>query len=319
MDKQFLSCDWGTSSFRLLLVNAESGEIIHSLYTQEGVGVLFRHWQGLNTTEDKETFFLHYLGKQVTSFHALAGSGFSPEKIIISGMASASIGMRELPYATLPFSLDGTNAVIDHIFREELCPYPVVLVSGVKSDDDVMRGEETQMLGLRERVGMDSAVCVLPGTHAKHIFAEAGKITGFRTYMTGEIFQLLQKQSILAASVAEEASGWDKNAFCEGVHRAQKQPLLQSLFSVRTGSLFGERDLRQGYHYLSGLLIGSEVAGMEITPAQKIILSAPERLREAYKTALEVFGYENQTEVLSSEENNHLALHGHLQINRSVY
>lgn len=319
MDKQFLSCDWGTSSFRLLLVNAESGEIIHSLYTQEGVGVLFRHWQDLNTTEDRETFFLHYLGRQVTSFHALTGSGFSPEKIIISGMASASIGMRELPYATLPFSLDGTNAVVDHILREELCPYPIVLISGVKSDDDVMRGEETQMLGLKEKIGMDSAVCVLPGTHSKHIAVEGGKITGFRTWMTGELFQILHKHSILAASVAEEASGWDENAFCEGVHRAQKQPLLQSLFSVRTGSLFGERDPQAGYHYLSGLMIGSEVAGMKIAPAQKIILSAPERLREAYQIALDIAGYQKQTLVLSSEENNHLALQGHLQINRSVY
>ncbi|MDX2248511.1 MAG: 2-dehydro-3-deoxygalactonokinase [Bacteroidia bacterium] len=318
MEGQFLSCDWGTSSFRLALVDVGLGEAVVSRSTPDGIGVLFRHWKAENEAEDRLTFFLRYLGQQVEVLRQEFGSDFSAEKILISGMASSSIGMRELPYADLPFSLEGENMVAEEIFLPELCPYPVKLISGIKSDDDVMRGEETQMLGLRDRIGDETTLCILPGTHSKHIVVERGKITGFRTCMTGEVFQLLAKQSILAASVGEE-KGWDEAAFREGVIRAKDRPLLQALFSVRTGNLFGKRDHTQGYHYLSGLLIGSEIAGLKINPSYTIILSAPEKMRQAYVLALDLLGYGNRLKTLSSEENDRLSFRGHAQVIRSVY
>ncbi|MEZ4828104.1 MAG: 2-dehydro-3-deoxygalactonokinase [Bacteroidia bacterium] len=319
MQTQFLSCDWGTSSFRLSLVSAADGAMICSRSTPDGVGVLFRRWKGEGETEDRQVFFLRYLGQQVELLKKACEHRFSPEKIIVSGMASASIGMCELPYAVLPFSLSGENLVSSEIYSPDLCPFPVKLISGVRSADDIMRGEETQMLGLREKIGGESAICILPGTHSKHIAVSGSKITGFHTWMTGEVFQLLATQSILAASVNGEAPGWDETAFREGILLAQNQPLLQTIFSVRTGNLFGKRNLTSGYHYLSGLLIGSEIAGLNINPSQRILLSAPEKMRNAYTIALEMAGYGKSLMILASEENNQLAIEGQRQIFSSVY
>ena len=130
------------------------------------------------------------------------------------------------------------------------------------SDDatvDVMRGEEAQIVGALAARGLDDAVLCLPGTHAKWARAAGGRIVRFRTYMTGEVFAVLRQHSILGRLMHDDVD--DDAAFDRGVARAAEAGgLLHHLFSARTAGLFDRIAEPRLASYLSGLLIGDEIA-----------------------------------------------------------
>src|SRR3546814_8052485 len=104
-----------------------------------------------------------------------------------------------------------------------------------------MRGEEVQILGAVDRLGVDSAILCLPGTHSKWARVEAGRVTGFATHMTGEAFEALRRHTILGRTIDHAA--WDDGAFLAGVDRsAAAGGLLHHLFGVRAAGLLGDLD-----------------------------------------------------------------------------
>jgi 2-dehydro-3-deoxygalactonokinase len=134
----------------------------------------------------------------------------------------------------------------------------VALDDGVKLD--VMRGEECQILGALLQSDKEDGVFILPGTHAKWVQVRAGRIVGFRTYMTGEIFGLLRQSGTLSQLMGGDTA--DDEAFHKGVIQAQQPDagnLLHSLFSVRTLGLFDRLPRSALASYMSGLLIGAEI------------------------------------------------------------
>ena len=160
----------------------------------------------------------------------------------------------------------------------------VFLISGVASGEDIMRGEETQLLGLP--VSADALV-ILPGTHSKHARVRGGKLVGFQTFMTGELFAATAGHTVLARSVAAHAP-FDRRAFVAGVETAQQLPVAAALFRVRG------RDVLQGVSraanrsFLSGVWVGAELAGL---PARTPVwVAAAAELAPAYATALRVLG-----------------------------
>src|SRR6185295_12638523 len=149
---KFVGCDWGTSNFRLRLVD---GKVRRELKTDEGTAKLAAAG-----------------GDRAAAFKATLAAGLEKLKapknipVVISGMASSSIGWKELPYAKAPFALDGRTAV-----WEKVEPH-VYLISGLRTDTEILRGEETEAVGLVASLGRDmpfEAVLVLPGTHSKHL------------------------------------------------------------------------------------------------------------------------------------------------------
>src|SRR5206468_575734 len=124
---------------------------------------------------------------------------------------------------------------------------------------------------------------VLPGTHSKHLEVKAGRIEGFRTYMTGELFDLLARRSVLRHSTDPNAP-FDRAAFVDGVGRAQEEPLAAALFQVRTRQVLDRREAPANTSFLSGLLVGTELAALRDS-SLPVILASGERLREAYTTA----------------------------------
>jgi 2-dehydro-3-deoxygalactonokinase len=206
--------------------------------------------------------------------------------VMVSGMASSSIGWRELPYARLPFSLEGSSVVGQWVEPG------VYLISGVRGQNDMMRGEETQALGWAEQV-CDvlplQATLVLPGTHSKHLHLESGVLTAITTFMTGELFEMLRTQSMLRHSMdlaavgePEGAMHWD--AFIEGVAASARAGLAANLFQVRTRQVLRSYSGASNRSFLSGLLIGSELRSLEAGESP-IILAAGEALQEAYTMA----------------------------------
>jgi 2-dehydro-3-deoxygalactonokinase len=152
-----------------------------------------------------------------------------------------------------------------------------------------MRSEETQVFGSLDK---GFAHFITPGTHSKWIDTDGDRITGFATYMTGETFSLLRNHSILGRLMTSDEP--HDEAFARGVVRALADPsgLLHSLFAVRSLGLFNEVATDALSSYLSGLVIGSEVAhALQSRPkrAGYMILASP-KIGGRYAKALEVAG-----------------------------
>jgi 2-dehydro-3-deoxygalactonokinase len=180
-------------------------------------------------------------------------------------MAGARQGWAEAPYLKVPTRLD---ALHEGALRID-APGDVRILPGIaqaRADrPDVMRGEETQLLGVTEP-DFTGLVCI-PGTHSKWIRIDAGRIVEFSTYMTGELFSVIAQHSILVHAVETAKDGAsalasDSQAFREGLATALAAPvaLTASLFRLRAAQLLGFEQRADGAARLSGLLIGTELA-----------------------------------------------------------
>jgi 2-dehydro-3-deoxygalactonokinase len=279
--REFVSCDWGTSNFRLRVVESETLEILDGLETDMGVRKLDLAFKSQSEIGRRD-FFADYLSRQLEKLNFNEDA----EPIVVaSGMASSSIGLLELPYSQVPFDISGRGVSTRKIaFKSGVT---LLLVSGVKSHDNVMRGEETQAIGLSEILPLGKkCILLLPGTHSKHLEFDKQQIVNFRTFMTGELFDLLTSQSILCESITRTA--WQKcytEVFLEGVQQGANGRLPETLFSIRARDLLGQRTHDENGHFLSGLLIGSELAWL-VNRADPVILAATAKLFPAYELAL---------------------------------
>ena len=217
--------------------------------------------------------------------------------VIASGMITSRQGWVEVPYVPCPA---GSNEIARALRRHDAGSgriihfVPGLSIVGADGVPDVIRGEETQIIG---EVGAASGcrLLVLPGTHSKWALVEDGRIVWFATFMTGEVFGLLKEHSILGRLMAGEAD--EAPAFRRGLAyaRAKRGGLLKRLFSARTLALFDQLPARSVASYLSGLLIGTEVREalecLEQAPAeQEIAVIGSSDLTERYLTAIEKAG-----------------------------
>lgn len=156
-----------------------------------------------------------------------------------------------------------------------------------KGQEDVMRGEETQLLG----TGVASGIVCIPGTHSKWVTLRDGAVSGFNTFMTGELFAVLGSHSIFQHGVTAGAKvSPDTSAFLDAVGEMQADgaALTAKLFSVRARGLVGEADSLSGAARLSGLLIGAEIAAAR--PDRSVTLLASGDASDLYAAALTVAG-----------------------------
>lgn len=289
----FLSCDWGTSTFRLKLVDAVSGEIIAGEHSDQGIASTFAQWKA--TESARESFYLDVLNRQITAIEKKLNLNLDGVPLVVSGMASSSIGIMELPYSKLPFDLSGSDLNIGHLPETGNFNHKVTLVSGVRSADDVMRGEETQLIGCTdpEQTVINDEIFVFPGTHSKHICINNNQVTGFKTFVTGDFFELLSQKSILSNSVEQTGdmeSADQLASFRAGVEEGASNNLLSAAFKVRTNTLFDRYNKAQNFNYLSGLLIGAELKDYAISTAKKIHLLGGSKLEQYYQIAFECLG-----------------------------
>jgi 2-dehydro-3-deoxygalactonokinase len=179
---------------------------------------------------------------------------------------------------------------------------------------DVMRGEETQIFGELARTGKREGRFVLPGTHSKWVRVGGGRIVEFSTYMTGEIFAACRNHTILGRLMEESATS--PAAFARGVEAGANAghpgALLNRLFGVRTAGLFGEIPGSGLADYLSGLLIGAEIADGAAGSTEAVGIIASDELEGRYRQAAAQLGI--AAEVLDSD----LALAGQLAIARAA-
>lgn len=290
----FISCDWGTSNFRLRLIKSDSLAIIDEIVTNKGIKVLYNDFLKQEIVSQKD-FFANYLLSQV---HLLP-KNHQNHIIVASGMVTANIGLHELAYAKMPFDGSGKSIISKRMQLSN--QLEIVLISGVKNDFGMMRGEETQAIGLLDYIDTkNESVLILPGTHSKHLTYINGEFTELKSFMTGEVFELLATKSILAASIDKPSSNIIEEWFFKGVSLAINGELTANLFSIRANYLSNKATNEENYYFLSGLLIGDELKYLKDKNIN-IYLSATESLARLYKLALDFISKENNNTVFTNK------------------
>ena len=175
----FLSCDWGTTAFRLRAV-AKDFSIVAEVSSKQGIAEVFDKWKSEGGGDQgRVAFYRAVIESHLQELHTKLSDDISGLPLLISGMASSNIGMMELPYKAAPFLLDGSDLQVKEIPPCETCPHPILLISGVRTDDDVMRGEEVQVVGCDIPSNNDELLIIHPGTHCKHIVVKGDKVPSF--------------------------------------------------------------------------------------------------------------------------------------------
>ncbi|WP_295243731.1 2-dehydro-3-deoxygalactonokinase [uncultured Brevundimonas sp.] len=268
---ELIGVDWGTSNLRVMRI-AEGGAVLDSRSDPRGAG-------GLAPGQFRDVL------------NAVASDWLNDGlPVLVSGMAGARGRWRQMAYLPCPGGLaDLVGAVASPDDAPHVSIVPGVAVFEDGRLQDVIRGEETQVFGLD---APDDAVIVGPGTHSKWIRTAGGRITDFRTFMTGELFAAIRKGTILGADMGEP--GVDDDAFAAGVERSLRDPAVTAaLFSVRVEGLAGRLSAASSADYLSGLLIGAEVAAQADANQRPVVLIGAEALSRRYAAALAQGGFQD--------------------------
>lgn len=268
---KLIAIDWGTSSFRAYLLD-QQGKLLAAVHSDHGI---------LSVSGNS---FSQVLGQQLVKF-----GDISDIPIICSGMITSRQGWLETPYVECPAGVqDLADALVTLQTREFGTIHFVPGVQQLLPEPDIMRGEETQLAGVETR---GRHVALLPGTHSKWVTTEDSVITGFSTFMTGDIFKAVLSQTILRAVSTRE---WSDEDFAAGVQEGYRRMgsgkgLLSTLFQTRVKSIL-ELDPRAGTEsYLSGMLIGTEIAEAKMAGyagQEPVMVFGSQELTRHYITAL---------------------------------
>jgi 2-dehydro-3-deoxygalactonokinase len=284
-----IALDWGTSSLRAYLMGRD-GALLERRAEPWGIQRLPE-------------------GGFVAAFRGIAGDwrdALPALPVLAAGMVGSRQGWREVPYVECPAD---SAAIAAGIVAHDAGCGTLHIVPGMMQRGklpDVMRGEETQIIGglTLEPELADASLFVLPGTHCKWATLRDGHVIGFTTYITGELFATLRDHSILGRpakevfmSPAEAAAAVTDAAFHRGLETARDsgaEGMAGRLFATRALFLDGQLTAPQTLDYLSGLLIGEEIrsviAGLQQRPCPPLVLLGDERLCERYRVALAEFG-----------------------------
>jgi len=324
---RILSCDWGTSSFRLRLVETADGRTIAATRTGDGAAAIAGRTAA---GPERADAFRDVLAAAVGDLARATGGSLDAAAILVSGMAGSSIGWSELPYAPLPVGVDGEAFLRETVARLPLpggpARTPVILISGLSTGTDVLRGEETEIAGLLSHPDYaafrERTTVVLPGTHSKHVRVRDGMIVGFDTYMTGELFSVLAAYSVLSHSVAlpagDAAEDGGTEHFLRGVKDARRTPPARALFRVRTRDILDRLPAAANRAYLTGLLVGAEAWALaEAVPHDEpVLLCAAGPAAVPYARACAAAGLGDRLVCVPPETAGQTAARGHAAIRR---
>lgn len=268
-----IAVDWGTSSFRARTVTS-CAQVIDTIATSEGILAAKDHFE------------------QVLKTNIAKLEGYRSDlPIILSGMIGSRNGWLEVPYATMPtqpsaLSQDMVSMSVEGL--GEVWFIPGIMAQGENAD--VMRGEETEIFGAIEMLELTDAAMVIPGTHSKHVSIQDGAITSYKTYLTGDMFHALTSASILGAfGKTADQCDWFEEGVRIGAREGKAGALLNRVFTARSRVLVDKLPEEKAASYLSGILIGAEIA--ELLPSQEPLwVLGNGALPDMYKCAFELLG-----------------------------
>lgn len=260
MSENYIAIDWGSTHLRAWLYR--NGQCVDSLQLPYGVSRL-----------------VEQAAREVFDIYIEPWRKRETLPVVMAGMIGSDAGWQPVPYLECPVSLFELSAQLYEVAPE------VWIVPGLNTSRNVMRGEETQLLGAMQ---LAPAACyVLPGTHSKWVRVANGAVSGFSTAMTGELHHVLMNHSLIGKGLPEQSE--DSEAFQAGLQRGLDSPsLVTRLFEARALRVLGNLQPESVSEWLSGLLIGAEVAAMEMV--ENVTLVGGESLCHRYRLAFEKAG-----------------------------
>ena len=278
--------DWGSTNFRAFLLNG-AGALVDQIQTDQGMLKLLQ----AQFEPTLLTLIAPWLDKGLP--------------ILMAGMVGSKQGWFDAGYVSCPVDQKGLSEQL--FFVPNAANLKIAIVPGIKGlshadQPDVMRGEEVQFFGALallagQALESETTLYCLPGTHAKWLRTnqQGNAVVSFSTQMTGELYSLLEKHSLLGrmTQAGDPYPNQNLTAFEAGVARSQiNGDLLHSLFSARTRVLMEHMQASDVRSYLSGLLIGAEVKSMlkALPQVEKVLLIGNEKLSELYRHTLGLFG-----------------------------
>jgi 2-dehydro-3-deoxygalactonokinase len=271
--RTFVAVDWGTTTLRAYLCS-ESGQPLATCKLNAGI-------------QSRQGSFEETLREAIAALPAPAAA-----PVLMAGMIGSRQGWREAPYVETPCDVARLALYLTDV--PNTLGRVIKIVPGLADlsgpAPDVMRGEETQLLGLLQRQQRRFTTVCMPGTHCKWVYLSATEILRFQTFMTGEIFQLLCDHSLLAR-LMERGDDPVWPSFDRGLAMAGGPGhLLHQLFSARTLGLFDRLPAQDIRSYLSGILIGHEVCAAATAIGGPVALVGDRRLTALYERALARLG-----------------------------
>lgn len=272
-DPAYVAVDWGTSSFRLWLVDRD-GKVLTERRSDEGM-----------TTAARTGF------AAVLQSHLDAAGGAPDLPVLVCGMAGARQGWVEAGYVDTPAPL---AAILEGAVSVPGQSRDIRILPGIAQRDphapDVMRGEETQLLGALGLDATGDALVCMPGTHSKWVTVRGGKVARFATFMTGELFSAITRETLLSHAVNGAEQAEDSEAFNAALTAAFEAPAQAAnlLFRVRSRQLLFGGTPAAARETISGTLIGLEMAA-ELPAARgtAVTLIASGQLATRYRSAME--------------------------------
>ena len=266
---KWIAIDWGTSFFRAYLI--ENDQVSDSIHTKDGMKFL------------EKASFEKTLIKLIEPW---LENNYKIE-VLASGMVGSKQGWVEAPYQSTPCNLHNVDFISPSVKDKR---FSLKIFSGISQSNkpDVMRGEETQIAGfLHDNPNFNGSIC-LPGTHSKWVQIENGHIINFKTFMTGELFEIISKNSVLIHSVTSNKI--KKNELIMAVDEIFKKPETfgNALFQLRADDLINSRGSEIYKSKLSGYLLGLELLGsLEFWKKKDIVLIGNADLIELYEYILQ--------------------------------
>ncbi|MBR1268628.1 2-dehydro-3-deoxygalactonokinase [Bradyrhizobium sp. AUGA SZCCT0222] len=268
----YVAVDWGTSSFRLWVMD-RSGDVLGERRSDEGMMAAAK---------------IGFASVLQSHLDAVGAADHLP--VVICGMAGARQGWVEAGYLDTPASL---TSILQRAVPVREQSRDIRILPGIAQRDpkapDVMRGEETQLLGVLGADG-EALVC-MPGTHSKWASVRGGTVERFTTFMTGELFSAISQGTILSLAVANADEAVDSEAFKSSVVAAFEAPAFAAnlLFQVRSGQLLYGGSPASAREKISGTLIGLELAaGLAGDRSRRdITLVVSGRLEALYRLAFD--------------------------------
>lgn len=301
---RLIGLDWGTSSLRAYLYG-DGGQILHEKSAPSGVMHLERFIPAGQPRIAREKLFEAAFAEICGDWSAESGKDLP---VIACGMVGSTVGWREAAYLRTPVGNSELASALANVRRETgsaIQIVPGICAAGERGKilPEILRGEETQIAGILSKiensVKSKSLLIGLPGTHSKWALVQDQRIISFTTFVTGELYALLTSYSVVAKT-QKKSEQMNSEAFRQGLQLAHARNgeaaggLLSTIFSTRSKRVLGKLSEEEQPDYLSGLLIGEELAGMErilardgrtLTDFSRILIAGDRSLCERYEFA----------------------------------
>ncbi|WP_108721620.1 2-dehydro-3-deoxygalactonokinase [Neptunicoccus sediminis] len=272
---EWIAVDWGQTNLRIWVMGA-GGNLLAERSADQGTGAL--------ASDGFEPALL----AMIEDF--LSDGKTTP--VLCTGRAGAAGGWVEAPFQPVPCApLTHTSFVTAPTRDPRIAVSVVPGLSQISPAPDIMQGEETQIAGFLQANPKFDGVLVLPGIHTKWVHISAEEVVSFQSFLTGELYALLARQSLLRPAIA--LSGWDDAAFEDGLGESISRPesVAAKLFGLHAAAQLSTLSPQAARARLSGLLIGLELAATRpYWLGQNLAILATPEIGEIYARALSLQG-----------------------------